>query len=787
MNWVRDYVDYENADLKEVADKITKSGINIEQVESKYISNLVTGEVVSCERHPDSDHLNLCLVNVGDETKQIVCGASNVRKGIKVIVALPGAVLPGGFEIKASKIRGVESNGMICALFELGFEEKTEESYARGIEELDENVPVGVDACEYFGWNDTCYTLDLNPNRSDCNNHIPFSYEVAAVLGKEVKLPDTTTSPIDTSIEGKINLKIETENCMMYHAKMVTDVKIGPSPDFIKQRLEIAGMRSINNVVDISNYVMLEYGQPLHFFDHDKLGDTILVRMASDGEKMVTLDGKERDLSCEDIMITDGEKPVCIAGVMGGLNSGIDENTKTIVIESAIFDPYHVRYTSIRHELRSEASLRYEKGLNYEYCQLAIERACHLLEKYADAKVYTGTVVYDKMDKTPKEVTFTLDQVNQLLGMTLTNEDAKTSLNGLGFQYEVNGNEYHVTIPNRRLDVEPHVADLAEEIGRLYGYDHIESKLPTVVSKPGRYIGAVKERKEVSKRLRSLGLNEARTYTLISKEDDRLFRHHYQTPIELLRPMSSDKSIIRQSILPSLLRTVEYNRARGIDNIALYEIANTYFNETEEDTMVAIAMSGWYITPTWAGPTSGMAANFYLVKGIIENLFDYMGLKNRYTFEKAEVADFHPGISAKILLDREEIGVIGRVHPNVMKADLFVAEFSLKKLIEKKIKPIKMKEIPKYPSMEKDLTFVAPKEMEAGLIAAQIKKSGGKLLVDVHPSSIYTGKGIDENEKSVSFSLKFQDPTRTLQDEEVMKVFNKVIDEVEHKLNIKLR
>ena len=785
MNWVRDYVDYKDVDLKEVADKITRAGINIEQVESKYIPNLVTGEVISCEMHPDSDHLKVCQVNVGDHKEQIVCGAGNVRTGIKVIVALPGAILPGDFEIKASKIRGVESNGMICALFELGLEEKTEESYNRGIEELDPATPVGVDVCKHFGWDDTCYTLDLNPNRSDCNNHIPFSYEVAAVLGEKVTLPDITTHPVKETIDGKLNLKIETDNCPMYNAKIVTDVKIGPSPEFIKHRLEVAGMRSINNVVDISNYVMLEYGQPLHFFDRDKLGDTILVRMAEDQEKIVTLDGKERNLSKDDIIITDGKKPVCIAGVMGGLNSGIDENTKSIVIESAIFDSYHVRYTSINHELRSEASLRYEKGLNYEYCTMAIERACHLLEKYADAKVLSGTMTHDVMDKTPKEVTFTLRQVNDLLGMELTKQDALKSLDGLGFEYEVNKDEFHVTIPNRRLDVEAHVSDLAEEIGRLYGYDHIESKLPTGEGRPGRYIGLVADRKLVSKRLRSLGLNEARTYTLISPEEDQLFRYHHQTPIALLRPMSTDKSIIRQTLLPSLVKTVEYNKARGTKDVCLYEIANTYFNEEEEDTLVSIAMMGNYLTPTWQG--AKMKVDFYLIKGIVEDIFDYMGLKNRYTFVKEATPDLHPGMSAKILLDREEVGVIGRVHPSVMKDELYVAEFSLKKLASKKIKPIKFKEISKYPSVTKDMAFVVSKKVPAEELLAQIKKSGGRLLTDIHIFDVYVGENVGQDEKSIAFSLTFQDPNKTLQDDEVMKVFNKIISDVEHKLGAVLR
>ena len=381
LNWVNDYVDIKDIDKVELANKITKAGINIEKVASNNIDNLIIGEIVDCVDHPDSDHLHVCQVNIGNEVTQIVCGAYNVRKGLKVIVALPGAILPGDFEIKKSKIRGQESNGMICALFELGLEEKTEENYNKGIEELKEDAPVGKNPIEYLNLCDTTYELDLNPNRTDCNNHLCFAYEVAAVLKKEVNMPDVSYTENDEDINEMVELVVETDNCPMYNLMIAKDVKIKESPDFIKQRLEVAGIRSINNVVDISNYVMLEYGQPLHFFDKDVVGNKILVRMANKDEKITTLDKIERDLIEDDILITDGEKALCVAGVMGGLDSGITDETKNILIESAMFNPYNVRYTSIRLDLRSEASLRFEKPLNYEYCELAIKRACHLLEK----------------------------------------------------------------------------------------------------------------------------------------------------------------------------------------------------------------------------------------------------------------------------------------------------------------------------------------------------------------------------------------------------------------------
>lgn len=785
LEWVKEYIDISDQDLQELAVKITKAGINIEAVMSNNINNLVIGEILECENHPDSDHLHICKVNIGNSIEQIVCGAPNARCGIKVITALPGAILPGDFEIKKSKIRGVESNGMLCALYELGLEEKTEENYNKGIEELQENAPVGKDPIKYLNLEQTLYELDIHKHRNnDCYYHIGFAYEISAILNRKVTLPETSYNEIEDDINNHFELEVKTSKCPYYLAKMVTNIEVKESPEFIKKRLLSVGMRPINNVVDISNYVMLEYGQPLHFFDKDKLGNKVIVRDANNNETITTLDDKERLLNENDIVIANNETSVCIAGVMGGQNTEVDENTKTILIESAIFDPTSIRYTAAKLNLKSEASIRYGKGLNYEYTEQALNRALHLLEKYANAKVLKGIVKHDNIDKQEKTVKFTPNQINKMLGIEISKEDMEVELNRLDFPYIINGDEFTVTIPKRRLDIDPNINDIAEEIGRLYGYHNLISTLPKSTIKKGEYIGDVKYRKIASKRLRTLGLNETKTYTLVSKEMSQMFKYEDKENIILPNPMSNDKSVVRTTLLPSLLKVYEYNKTRKINDIMLYEISKTYDINYNEESKIAILMKGNYISNKWQN--NSIKVDFYLIKGIVENILDYMGFKNRYEFVEQTINNIHPGISAKILLDRQEIGIIGRIHPNTHKDEIYVSELSLTKLI-KPIKPIKYKESSKYPDIKKDIAFIADKQISSKDIEQEIKKAGGRLLTNIDVFDIYTGENVGENEKSIAYNLTFQAQDKTLTDDEVMTIFNNIIKNVENKLNAKLR
>ena len=468
---------------------------------------------------------------------------------------------------------------------------------------------------------------------------------------------------------------------------------------------------------------------------------------------------------------------------MGGENTEVDLNTKDILIEAAIFDSVSIRNTANNLNLRSEASIRYGKGLNYEYTDKAINRACHLLEKYASAKVLSGTIKHDKVDKTDKVVEFYKEDINNIIGINIDEKDIKKELERLDFSYKLDNSKFIVTIPKRRLDIDPNVNDIAEEIIRLYGYEKLESTLPKIPVRKGDYIGDVKYRKQISKRLRRLGLNETRTYTLVSPSMSKLFDYENKEKVVLPNPMSIDKSIVRTTLIPSLLNVYDYNKKRKVKDIFLYEISKTYDKDYHEESKVTGLLSGTYISNGW---NLNKKVDFYIAKGIVENLLDYMGFKNRYTFVKSNTKDLHPGISADILLDRKKIGIIGRVHPSVNKDEIYVFELSLQSLMSN-IKPLKYKEAPKYPGIEKDLAFIVSKDITAQELIDSIKKSGGRLLTDIKVFDVYIKDDKNDNEKSLAFNLTFQDNTKTLTDQEVMEQFNKIIDYVTKNHNAKLR
>lgn len=779
-NFLKDYIDID-VDLKTLAEDMTRVGNEYDSSEKLIeATKLTIGKVISCKDHPDSDHLHVCKVDVGTEVLDIVCGAPNVREGLKVIVALAGAKLPGG-EIKKGIIRGETSNGMICSIAELGLENKfLKEEDKAGIHELPEDAPIGEDPIKYMEMDDGVIDFDLTANRGDLLSILGMAYEAGAIYDKPVKDVEILYTENGENVENEFGIDIQTENCKLFLAKKVKNVTIKESPAFIRNRLIASGVRPINNVVDISNYVMLEIGQPLHFYDADRLGNKIVVRMAEDKEKLTTLDGIERELSTSDIVIADSKKAIGLAGVMGGLDTEVEDDTKNIVIEAAIFDSVKVRMTSNKI-LRSEASNRFEKGLDPNRTYMAIERACHLLEKYADAKVMSGMCVYDKTNKEEKVIEIEYQNINDVLGTKISNEDILNVFRKLGFKYTADDKKATVTVPTRRLDISIK-EDLIEEVSRIYGVDNIQGRLPILPIKTGR---VDKTYREIRNKMVSLGLNETLSYILINDKEVHKYTLDEFEELKLLAPITEDRNTLRYSMIPSMVKIYEYNKARDIKDISIFEIGKGFYKRQEEygeNTKLCALMTGDYYNEL--GDTKQV--DFYVVKGVAEEILEYLGYENRYSFvKKQEIpAEFHPGQTAYISVNNDIVGVIGRLHPNVennvstAKAPVYVLEINLDKLLLKKTGKMKFKEISKFPVVEKDVAFVVDKNVTSLEIETNIKKAAGSMLESIKPFDLYEGEQLGDNKKSIAYSLTFSDPKRTLTEEEVLDSVQKVIDMV---------
>ena len=783
-NFLKDYVDID-VDVKTLAEDMTRVG-NEYDFAGKFIdaTNLVVGKIVECDEHPDSDHLHVCMVDVGKEVLQIVCGAPNARKGIKVIVALPGAELPGDVVIKRGNIRGVESNGMMCSMAELGLESKfLTQADKEGIHELPDTATVGEDPIKFMKMDDGVIDFELTANRGDLLSILGMAYEVGAIYNKPVKTIDLSHKETGYNITHSFKVDIQTDNCSLFLAKKVENVTVKESPAFIKNRLMASGIRPINNVVDISNYVMLEVGQPLHFYDADRLGNKLIVRMAENGEKLTTLDEVERTLDENDIVIANDNGSIGLAGVMGGLTTEVENYTKNIIIESAIFDGVKVRKTS-KKIVRSEASNRFEKGLDPNRTYMAVERACHLLEKYADATIISGICVYDRTDKQDKEVFVTVDNINDVLGTNLSEDDVIDVFKRLKFTGYAEDGDIRVLVPRRRLDISIK-EDLIEEVGRIYGVDNIKGKLPVLPIKAGSYD---KTTREIRNKMASLGLNETLTYVLVGDDEARKYSNETFENLKLLDPLTEERNTLRYSMIPSMVKVYEYNKARNIKDISVFEIGKGFFKKGEqygENKKLCVLMTGEY----YVGLKNKQNVDFYIIKGIAEEILDYLGYGNRYSFVHMmnPIAELHPGQSAEISVNNDIVGVVGKLHPQVVKDDVYVLEINLDKLLAKRTGKMKYKEISKFPAIKKDLAFVMDRKVESKEIETVIKKAAGSLLTNIEVFDVYTGENVSENEKSIAYSLTFMDVKKTLTEEEVTTVFDKIIEMVESKCEAKLR
>ena len=775
--FLSDYIDTNDIEINKLAEDMTSIG-NEYDFCGKLINatNLIIGEVEECEMHPDSDHLQVCKVNVGNEILNIVCGAPNVRKGLKVIVALPGAKLPLG-EIKKGVIRGVESNGMICSIEELGLDHKfLKREDIEGICELGQDARVGEDPIKYLNLDDEVIDFELTSNRGDLLSILGMSYEIGALYNR--KVGDIKLDYPKVPGKMNFNLKIDTKKCSLFLAKKALNVKIKESPDFIQKRLIASGIRPINNVVDISNYVMLETGQPLHYYDADSLGDTLIVRDAKENEKLTTLDNIERVLTKDDIVIADKDKAVGLAGVMGGLSTEVEENTKNILIEAAIFDNVSIRLTS-KKILRSEASNRFEKGLDPNRTYMAMERSCALLHEYADAEIIDDICIYDESNKSDKEIDITVENINSLLGLEISKKEIIDIFNRLGFSVSDKNNNLKVIVPSRRIDISIK-EDLIEEVARIYGIDKMIGTIPVLPTKRGTYNKFLRGVREI---LSGLGLNETLSYTLIPQNLAHMYTLDEFEEINLLDPMSDDHKTLRYSLLPSMMLTYDYNVKRNNKDLCLFEIGKKFKKvngEYFESKSLAVLMSG-----TIANGLKKEKINFYDIKGVMEELLDSLGFNKRYSLKVIDIPkEFHPGSSASIILNGKNIGIIGKVHPNITKDDIYLMEIDLDVLENLNVKKLEYQEISKFPSIAKDVAFIFDKKITNEEVMMEIKKSAGKILTSIELFDLYE---FDNNTRSLAYKLIFSSRDNTLTDEEIMPVFEKVISDIKTKFNAILR
>ncbi|HAR5152134.1 TPA: phenylalanine--tRNA ligase subunit beta [Staphylococcus aureus] len=778
--WLKEYVTIDDS-VSDLAERITRTGIEVDDLidYTKDIKNLVVGFVKSKEKHPDADKLNVCQVDIGeDEPVQIVCGAPNVDAGQYVIVAKVGGRLPGGIKIKRAKLRGERSEGMICSLQEIGISSNyIPKSFESGIYVFSESQVPGTDALQALYLDDQVMEFDLTPNRADALSMIGTAYEVAALYNTKMTKPETTSNELELSANDELTVTIENEDKVPYYsARVVHDVTIEPSPIWMQARLIKAGIRPINNVVDISNYVLLEYGQPLHMFDQDAIGSQqIVVRQANEGEKMTTLDDTERELLTSDIVITNGQTPIALAGVMGGDFSEVKEQTSNIVIEGAIFDPVSIRHTSRRLNLRSESSSRFEKGIATEFVDEAVDRACYLLQTYANGKALKDRVSSGELGAFITPIDITADKINRTIGFDLSQNDIVTIFNQLGFDTEINDDVITVLVPSRRKDITIK-EDLIEEVARIYGYDDIPSTLPVfdkVTS--GQLTDRQYKTRMVKEVLEGAGLDQAITYSLVSKEDATAFSMQQRQTIDLLMPMSEAHASLRQSLLPHLIEAASYNVARKNKDVKLFEIGNVFFANGEGELPDQVEylsgiLTGDYVVNQWQGKKE--TVDFYLAKGVVDRVSEKLNLE--FSYRRADIDGLHPGRTAEILLENKVVGFIGELHPTLAADNdlkrTYVFELNFDALMAVSVGYINYQPIPRFPGMSRDIALEVDQNIPAADLLSTIHAHGGNILKDTLVFDVYQGEHLEKGKKSIAIRLNYLDTEETLTDERVSKV-----------------
>ncbi|MFZ3132654.1 MAG: phenylalanine--tRNA ligase subunit beta [Desulfosporosinus sp.] len=788
LEWLRELVDVDQS-AEKLAETLTRGGIEVEDVANlnKGFEKVVVGEILSLTKHPDADRLLVCAVNVGQEGITIVTGAQNLQVGDRVPVALAGSTLPNELSIHKSKLRGVVSEGMLCSHEELLLEATLgSERSAGGILILAPDAPIGENLGKYLGREDSVLDLELYPNRPDCLAMVNIAREVASLTRKKPHLPKWAEQNQVFSLPAIPDLRIiieEAELCWRYADLVVEDVRIAPSPEWMQRRLKAAGVRPINNIVDITNYCMLEMGQPLHAFDRDKISGDIHVRTAYPNEIIVSLDGVERFLQADTLIIADDLQPLAVAGVMGGLNSEVTQDTKRLLIESAHFSAVSVRRTSRRLGLRSEASNRFEKGINAYGCVATLGRVCDLIQELG---VGRPVALVDEVKNLPpyRRVSLSVQHTATVLGIELKTAEVRQVLEDLNFKYQEQDGLFNVEIPTYRSDIEIE-EDLMEEVARLIGYDRIPTTLPQGDQTQGSRTSEQEFRRRLRKALAQSGMDEVITYSFTRPEADAQWGSAKHA-IPLLNPLREELGVMRTSLVPGLLDVAARNVARRNTEVSIFEIGNTYWgheqplqNLPQEELRVAglaVGKSGrhWLNQP--------VMYDFYYLKGILEGLAREFGLELEYRIAKNQSL-LHPGRSADVFIENQRIGFLGEMHPSLEKewglerVVLFELEFT--PLFVRMRQTVRACSIPRFPAIQRDLAVVVPLETQAGAVLSEIRKLGGELLQQVEIFDVYTGKPIPDDRKSLAFMLRYQSLERTLTDEEINILNSRILEGIQ--------
>lgn len=778
LDWLKQYVDIKE-DIKELDNALTMIGQEVEaiDIQGKDLNNVVIGHIVEYGKHPNSDKLTLVKVDIGEaEPLQIVCGAPNHKLGDKVVVAKIGAVLPGDFKIKKSKIRDVESFGMLCSQVELGIGEDGD-----GIIILPEDAPVGEEYRKYAGLDDVIFELEITPNRPDCLSHIGIAREIAAYYGRKVKYPTYTyTAAIDSMTTiAKVNVE-DKERCKRYMGRVVRNVKVGESPEWLKKRIRAMGLKPINNIVDITNFVMFEYNQPMHAFDLDKVvNGNITVRAAREGEKITTLDGVERTLNDGELVIADDEKPTAIAGIIGGIGTEITPETKNVFLEVAYFTPENIRKTARKLGISTDSSYRNERGIDIEGIEDASERAAALIAELAGGEILDGVI--DKYMEKPKkyEIPLSLKKLNAFVGKEIPSDIVGRILSNLGLGLKTLSQDTLVVIPPTYRGDLTRTADIYEEIIRMYGFNNIEAVMPVENIQAGKRAPEVELVDNTKKILREIGLQEVINYTFIPKNAIDILNIKDRV-IEISNPLSEDMAIVRPTLMWSLLANIRDNINRNQFDLRLCEVSRVFTPAEElavEDLRICIGLAGRPERTLWNPKPE--AYDFYTIKGYVEKLMEYMGIA-RYKLERSSNPNFHPGRSAELKIGNDVIGVFGEIHPDVQeKMDIkrervYIAEIDLTKCVKYMKGQAKYERIVKYPEVTRDLAIVLSKDVLVGNMVENLKRVS-PIIEKIDIFDIYEGDRIDADKKSVAISIVLRNKEKTLDEKEINEAVDKIL------------